>query len=213
MSLANFDEIAAEGADRIIKPDGLDYSRSQMLSEILSKKIFRHQHPPGWRIGHSVGTDLEELFWKASDIHDEQRSVFREWADKGESTGYFALQRLQLVAWYLQTPDEGGPEGGDHVRSFFDANLTEARGNLRTLRSVFGPYGDLVSPEATTETLGKYEAGCRSDLEALQVQLAERIGGAFRPIRWWATLPQANRIAFGGTTAAIAAIVVSIVLR
>ena len=212
-TLANFDAVAAGSADGVVERSWLDQSRSRMLSQILSDKLSTCVEVSSSE-SNSLRVDDGALRSIVASICQRQSSAHQQWVKAAEATGYLELHQVSVVARYLENPEESGPDTDDDLQRFVGEFLAEKCGSLLSLRQATRSDlgGGVLLEEGTKASIAAYEAECRRNLERLQPQVRERIGGSRPPIRWWIRLNLTTKIAMASLAMAILAVVVPILL-
>jgi hypothetical protein len=205
--------VAAGGEDGVVERFWLDQSRSRMLAQILSDKLSILLKGP-----HSEGGQLQAdgkaLKSDVASIQRRQASAHQQWVEAAEATGYLDLHQINVIARYLEGPEGSEPDTGGDLQRFVQEILGEKCGSLLSLRSATRSHlgGGVLVEEGTKATMTTYEEECRCDLERLQPQVRERIGGSWPPLRWWVRLGMTAKVAMASLAVAIVAAVVPILL-
>lgn len=165
MTLSNFDAIL-EGDGRI-DPTGLDNTRSLMLYEILSRKIFNLQVDPG----SDDGARRVALQGRILQIRKEHDEAWRELQDAAESCGYATLRRLEVVASRLG----GNGRSDDYQLRYVEEMLSVEVGDLGHVTEAVDL--DLVADEKMADAVASYEAAIRRDLRSLLISLRPKLDG------------------------------------
>ena len=198
-TLANFDAVSKGSADGVVERSWLDHSRSRMLVQILDDKLSIVAGAPN---GEALKSDVDS-------IRRRQISAHQQWVEAAEATGYLDLHQVNIIARHLEEEPE---PTNDELQRFVEEILADRCGSLLSLRSATRSDvgGGVLLEEGTKASIMAYETECRRDLERLQPQVRERIGGSWPPLRWWFRLSLTAKVAAASLAVAILAVVMPI---
>jgi hypothetical protein len=187
-TLANFDAVASDRADKIVEKDGLDNSRSRMLVQILRAKLYDLVVPFNDR--PAPRSDLHDLYDEMNAIGRREQTAHRHLEEVAEETGYLALLHIEHVVSHLGPRPERSMATPEEKREFLETALVESMGGFGYLREAMRPKEARGSlDQKAREALDRHERECRKELERLHRPLRKRLEkrrwpGLTGRIRW-----------------------------